>query len=95
MDLDERRVSLEVKETKNHEARTIYLDDGLLKLLRIQSLRKHKGCKHVFTMATKESRTLGAHGKRLAKRQRLKVNYSMTLDALALGTWSEPVFKNR
>ena len=48
LDLDERTVRLEAGETKNSEGRTIYLDDQLLKLLRIQRFRTQKGCEYVF-----------------------------------------------
>ena len=48
VDLKEGTVRLEADETKNSEARTIYLDGELLKLLKIQSLRRQKGCKYVF-----------------------------------------------
>jgi integrase len=48
VDLKERTVRLEADETKNSEARTIYMDDELLKLIQIRRLRKHRGCEHVF-----------------------------------------------
>ena len=48
VDLKERTVRFEAGDTKNSKARTIYLDDELLKLLRLQNLRRQKGCKYVF-----------------------------------------------
>jgi integrase len=47
VDLDERAVRLEADDTKNSEARTVYLDEELLRLLKIQLLRR-KGCRYVF-----------------------------------------------
>jgi len=48
VDLEEKTVRLEAGETKNDEARTIYLDEELLKLFRIQTLRRIEGCPYVF-----------------------------------------------
>ncbi|MFC1820290.1 tyrosine-type recombinase/integrase [Thermodesulfobacteriota bacterium] len=48
VDLKEGTVRLETGETKNKEARTIYLNPELLKLLKIQNLRKNKNCLYVF-----------------------------------------------
>jgi integrase len=48
VDLKEGTVRLEAGETKNSEARTIYLEEELLKLLRLQNLRRQKGCQYVF-----------------------------------------------
>jgi len=42
MDLDEGTVRIEAGETKNSDARTIYLHDELLKVLKIQRLRKKR-----------------------------------------------------
>jgi integrase len=47
VDLDESTVRLEAGETKNSEARTIYLDGELQRLLKIQRLRRN-GCRFVF-----------------------------------------------
>jgi integrase len=47
VDLKERTVRLEADETKNSEARTVYLDEELLRLLKIQRLRRN-GCRFVF-----------------------------------------------
>ena len=48
VDLKEGTVRLEAGETKNSEARTIYLDEELLKLLRLQNLRRQRECQYVF-----------------------------------------------
>ena len=48
VDLKEGTVRLETGETKNDEARTIYLNNELMKLLKIQNLRSHKDCEYVF-----------------------------------------------
>lgn len=48
VDLKEGTVRLEASETKNKEARTIYMEPELAKLLRIQWLRRHKNCNNVF-----------------------------------------------
>ncbi|MBW1768567.1 MAG: tyrosine-type recombinase/integrase, partial [Deltaproteobacteria bacterium] len=48
VDLEEGTVRLEADETKNSEARTVYLDSELLKLMKVQKLRTHRGCNHVF-----------------------------------------------
>jgi integrase len=48
VELEERAVRLEAEETKNSEGRTIYLDDELLKLLKIQWLKRHRTCELVF-----------------------------------------------
>jgi integrase len=47
VDVEDRTVRLEVGETKNGEAGTVYLDEELLKLLKLQLLRRH-GCRYVF-----------------------------------------------
>ena len=48
VDLREGTVRLETGETKNNEARTIYLNPELLRLLKIQNLRKNRNCPYVF-----------------------------------------------
>ena len=48
VDFKEGTVRLETDETKNSESRTIYLDEALIKLLRIQKMRKGEHCSHVF-----------------------------------------------
>jgi integrase len=48
VDLKEGTVRLETGETKNSEARTVYLDDELSKLLKLQNLRRQDGCEYVF-----------------------------------------------
>ena len=48
VDIEEKTVRLEPGETKNDEGRTIYMDEGLLKLFKIQNLRRHKDCPFVF-----------------------------------------------
>jgi integrase len=53
VDFEERVVRLEADETKNKEGRVVYLDDELLKLLRIQWLRRRKDCPFVFHRAGK------------------------------------------
>jgi len=47
VNLKERTVALTPKQTKNKEARSLYLDDELLKLLKLQHLKKGK-CSYVF-----------------------------------------------
>lgn len=47
VDLDERTVRLDPGETKNSEARTVYLDEELLRLLRIERLRRN-GSRFLF-----------------------------------------------
>jgi integrase len=49
IDLKERMAVKLSGETKNREARAIYLDDQLLKLLRIQQVQTPKDCQHVFS----------------------------------------------
>jgi integrase len=41
-------VRLEVGDTKNQEARTVYLDDELQTILKAQKADRHLGCPHVF-----------------------------------------------
>ncbi len=48
VDLQENTVRLEAGETKNSEGRVIYLDEGLIKLLKIQNFKRHIGCDYVF-----------------------------------------------
>jgi integrase len=48
VDFEERTVRLESRETKNNNARIIYLDDELIKVLKVQRLRKKKDCPFVF-----------------------------------------------
>ena len=47
VDLEEKTVKLKAGTTKNKEARTVPLDDELLRLLKIQRLRR-QGCEYVF-----------------------------------------------
>ena len=67
VDLKERIVRFEAGDTKNSEARTIYLDDELLKLLKIQNLRREKDCDYVFHRAGKKIRDFRATWKRACK----------------------------
>lgn len=46
--MSEGAVRLETSETKNSEARTVYMDEELKKLLKIQNLRRKDGCEYVF-----------------------------------------------
>jgi integrase len=48
VDSEEGAVRLEADETKNLKARTVYMDKELLKLMKIQRLRKGKDCNYVF-----------------------------------------------
>lgn len=48
VELNEETVRLEADETKNSEARTVYLDKELLKMFKLQNLRRKKGCDYVF-----------------------------------------------
>lgn len=48
VDLKQRLVTLTPDETKNKTARTIYLDDELLRTLQIQRTRGKNGCPYVF-----------------------------------------------
>jgi integrase len=48
VDLSEGTVRLEAGETENDQGRTVYLDDELLKFLKIQWLRRHKDCDLFF-----------------------------------------------
>lgn len=48
VDLKERTVALTPDQTKNKEARSLYLDDELLRLFKLQHLKKIEGCQYVF-----------------------------------------------
>lgn len=48
VDLREGVVRLEAGESKNAEARNVYLDDELLSVLKAQMRKRHLGCQHVF-----------------------------------------------
>jgi len=72
VDLKERTVRFEAGDTKNSEARTIYLDDELLKLLRLQNLRRKKGCKYVFHREGKKIRDFRGAWKKACKDGRVE-----------------------
>ena len=48
VDFRERTVCLRPEETKNGHGRVIYMDDGLLKMLKIQNLKRQKDCPYIF-----------------------------------------------
>jgi integrase len=48
IDLNERYIHLTPDQTKNSEARSIYIGDELYKMLKIQKLKTFKGCLYVF-----------------------------------------------
>lgn len=48
VDLKEQRVRLDAGDTRNDEERIIYLDDELVKLLRVQWSHRIEGCDYVF-----------------------------------------------
>ncbi|UCB51411.1 MAG: site-specific integrase [Deltaproteobacteria bacterium] len=71
VDLHEGTVRLEAGETKNSEARTVYLNDELLKLVKIQNLRRH-GSKYVFHNNGKRIKDLRGAWKKACKEAKLE-----------------------
>ena len=67
IDFEERTVRLEADETKNKEGRVVYLDDELLKLFKMQWLRRRKDCAHVFHRAGKRIRDFRGAWKKACK----------------------------
>lgn len=92
VDLKNEIVRIETGDTKNNEARTVYLDDELKGIFKALFTKRRLDIPFIFLKDGKPIQSLRKAWKAACKKAGLKGSFSMTLDGQRLGTWLEPVY---